>query len=248
MVKALVTVKRVLDPYVKVPLQAEGKGVDLQHAKMAMNPFDEIAVEAALQLREASHLSEVVVLSIGSIACQETLRHALALGADRAILVQTASHHVPLNVAKIIQHIVQLESPQLVLMGKQSIDGDHNQTPQMLAGLLDWPQALFASAISMTQESLTVTSEVDEGLVTVKLTLPAVVSTDLRLNTPRYVSLPNIMKAKQKPLQIIDEATLALSLHQSLQVLSVQSPPKRPMGTKVDSLEALLYQLKQDFQ
>jgi len=242
--KALVTVKRVLDPYVRVMFRADASGVDLQHAKMTINPFDEIALEAAVRLRESAQLEEVVVLSVGSDVCQETLRHALALGANRAILLRTNIDYCPLNLAKIMRKVVLDEAPDLVLMGKQSIDGDHNQTPQMLASLLNWPQALFASTILMDTDTITVTCECDYGLSTVKLTLPAVVSVDLRLNEPRYVSLPNIMQAKRKPLDIVDVEELNLTLQQHLQTLSVTPPPKRPVGIQCNSLDELLSKLQ----
>ena len=244
--KILVTVKRVIDPYVKVRVKPDGSGVETQHIKMSMNPFDEIALEEAIRLREKQIAAEVVVLSIGTDASQETLRHALALGADRAILVCTNDSHCSLNIATIMAKIVADEQVDLVLMGKQSIDGDNNQTPQMLAGLLDWPQATFVSKLAITANQLQVTREMDGGLETLALQLPAVVSADLRLNEPRYASLPNIMKAKSKPLQVLDLQTLGVVLKEHVQVLSVKAPAGRSAGVKVDSIEALLDKLQHE--
>lgn len=244
--KALVAVKRVLDPYVRVVVKSDGSGVDLNNAKMTINPFDEIALEEALRLREKGVVSEIVVLSIGSLPCQETLRHALALGADRAIHVLSTDDQCCLNIAKIIQKTVQTEAPQLVLMGKQSIDGDHNQTPQMLAGLLDWPQLTYASALTLTSTHLEGTRETDHGLETLRVTLPAVISVDLRLNEPRYATLPNIMRSKQKPLEVVDVSSLGLVLKKHQDVVSVKAPPRRQEGIRVASLEALLTHLKNE--
>ncbi len=235
--------KRVIDPYVKVRLRPDHQGVETQNVKMSMNPFDEIAVEEALRLKESGAAQEVVVVSIGTLASQETLRHAMALGADRAILVCTDEVYCSLNIAKILQKIVIDEQPQLVLMGKQSIDADSNQAPQMLAGLLDWPQATYASKLTCLEGHIQVTREIDGGLETLNLTLPAVVSTDLRLNEPRYASLPNIMKAKGKPMNVIDIATLGLSLKRHTEVLSVTPPTVRSGGVKVDSAKALVEKL-----
>lgn len=241
--KILVPVKRVIDPYVKVRVKSTHDGVETAHVKHAMNPFDEIAIEAALQLVEAGNASEVVAVTIGETISQEVLRHALALGAHRAICVETDAMHAPLHIAKILQAIVVQESPQLVLMGKQAIDGDNNQTAQMLAGLLAWPQATFASSIDVDGESLNITREVDTGLETLNIQLPAVVSTDLRLNEPRYATLPNIMKAKQKPLDVIALADLNLDLKPHTTVVSVAPPPVRAAGVKVESVDALMHQL-----
>ena len=242
--KILVAVKRVIDPYVKVRVKQDNTGVETQHVKMSMNPFDEIAVEEALRLREKKSATEVIAVTIGGDASQETLRYAMALGADRAILVRTDATYCSLNIAKILQKIVLSEQPQLILMGKQSIDGDNNQTPQMLAALLGWPQATFASKISISADEMQVTREIDGGLESLKVTLPAVVSTDLRLNEPRYTSLPNIMKAKQKPLDIIELQSLGLTLKPHIEVLSVKAPLVKSGGVKVDSVAALLEKLQ----
>ncbi len=244
--KILVAVKRVIDPYVKVRVKSDNTGVETQHVKMSMNPFDEIAIEEALRLREKSTATEVVAVTVGTDASQETLRQALALGADRAILVRTDDNFCSLNIAKILQKMVLNEQPQLVFMGKQSIDGDNNQTPQMLAALLNWPQATFASKISVFSDHIQVTREVDAGLETIDVKLPAIVSTDLRLNEPRYASLPNIMKAKRKPLDIVDLASLGLTLKQHVEIVSVTAPKVRGGGVKVDSVQALLDKLKHE--
>lgn len=244
--KILVAVKRVIDPYVKVRVRADNSGVETQNIKMSMNPFDEIAIEEALRWREKNIASEVVVVTVGPDASQETLRQALALGADRAILVRTNHHYCSLNIAKILQKIVNSEVPQLVLMGKQSIDGDNNQTPQMLAALMGWPQATFASKLTLSLDKVDVTREIDGGLETLRLILPAVVSTDLRLNDPRYASLPNIMKAKKKPLDLIELDGLGLSLKQHTRVLSVMSPMTRGGGIMVDSAQALVDKLQHE--
>ena len=244
--KILVAVKRVIDPYVPVRVRADNLGVELKNVKMSINPFDEIAVEEALRWREKNLASEVVVVSIGNDACQETLRQALALGADRAIFVRTEEILCSLNIAKILQKIVDKEQPKLVLMGKQSIDGDNNQTPQMLSALLNWPQATFASSISLAENHIQVTREIDGGLETLALDLPSVVSTDLRLNQPRYASLPNIMKAKQKPLAIIELHDLGLSLKSHTEILSVKAPATRQAGVIVDSVDVLIERLKKD--
>lgn len=244
--KILVAVKRVVDPYVKIRVKSDHLGVDTLNVKMSMNPFDEIAVEEALRLRERQLASEVVVVSIGADSSQETLRQGLALGADRAILVRTNGAHCSLNIAKILKKIVLDEQPQLVLMGKQSIDGDNNQTPQMLAALLGWPQGTFASALCIEGERIHVTREIDGGVETLEVQLPAVVSTDLRLNEPRYASLPNIMKAKQKPLNILDLDAMGLELKEHIQVVSVTPPAVRTGGVKVDSVAALVDKLKHE--
>lgn len=244
--KILVAVKRVVDPYVHVRVRADHLGVDVKNVKMSINPFDEIAVEEALRWREKNVASEVVVVSIGNDACQETLRQALALGACRAIFVRTEETHCSLHIAKILQKIVEQEQPKLVLMGKQSIDGDNNQTPQMLAALLNWPQATFASSLTLTADHAQITREIDGGLETLEIVLPGVVSTDLRLNEPRYASLPNIMKAKQKPLTIIELQDLGLTLKKHTDIVSVKAPLARQGGVIVDSVDVLLGCLKKD--
>lgn len=245
--KILVAVKRVIDPYVTVRVKADNRGVETQHVKMSLNPFDEIAVEEALRFKEKQLASEVIAVTVGCEACQETLRHALALGVDRAILVQTDDMLCSLSIAKILHNVVVSERPDLVLMGKQSIDGDNNQTPQMLAALLGWPQATYASKIvAENKETLHITREIDGGLETLAVTLPAVVSTDLRLNEPRYASLPNIMKAKQKPLQKIALASLGVALKQHVQIERVVSPAVRRSGIKVDSVTTLLEKLRHE--
>lgn len=244
--KILVAVKRVIDPYVKIRVKADQSAVESDNIKMAMNPFDEIALEEALRLREQNQAEEVVAVSIGNDTVQETLRHALALGADRAILVKTDQQHESLNIAKILQKITTREDFGLVLMGKQAIDGDNNQTAQMLAALLDWPQATFASKMVMQDNALEVTREIDGGLETLCVNLPAVVSADLRLNEPRYASLPNIMKAKRKSLEIIAIDDLHLSLQKHREILSVQAPSTRRAGIRVDSVDALLEKLRHE--
>ncbi|WED43828.1 electron transfer flavoprotein subunit beta/FixA family protein [Legionella cardiaca] len=244
--KILVAVKRVVDPYVKIRVKSDNTGVETQNIKMSMNPFDEIAVEEAIRLKEKNIANEVIAVTIGDDACQETLRHALALGADRAILVQTNKKFCSLNIAKILQKITEKEQPTLILMGKQSIDGDNNQTPQMLAALLNWPQAVFASKLIVQGQEIEVTREIDGGLETLAMTLPAVVSTDLRLNEPRYASLPNIMKAKRKPLDIIEFESMGLTLNEHLEVLATTPPPSRSGGIKVASVDELLKKLKDE--
>ena len=244
--KILVAVKRVIDPYVKIRVKSDHSGVETQNIKMAMNPFDEIAVEEALRLRENNWATEVIAVSIGGDSSQETLRHALALGADRAVLVHTEGTLESLNIAKILKKIIDDEKPDLVLMGKQAIDGDNNQTPQMLAALLNWPQATYASKIEATSDHLQVTREIDGGLETISVNLPAVVSTDLRLNEPRYASLPNIMKAKKKPLDIRKLESLGLSLKKHIEVLNVTAPPTRSGGVKVESVTELLDKLQHE--
>lgn len=244
--KIIVAVKRVIDAYVKIRVKPDGSGVETLNIKMSINPFDEIALEEALRLREMQLATEVVVVSIGLDNSQETLRHALALGADRAILVRCEKSLEPLNLAKILKNIVDKEQPGLVLMGKQSIDGDNNQTPQMLAGLLNWPQATYASKLTLNDKQLSVVREIDDGLETIAVQLPAVVSTDLRLNTPRYASLPNIMKAKNKPLDVIELTSMDLSLKQHVEVLKVVAPATRTAGVKVDSVAALLDKLQHE--
>lgn len=244
--KILVAVKRVVDPYVKIRVKSDNTGVETQNIKMAMNPFDEIAIEEALRLREKNWANEVIVVSIGGDSSQETIRHALALGADRGILVHTEKTLESLNVAKVLKKIVDDEKPSLVLMGKQTIDGDNNQTPQMLAALLGWPQATYASKVNPCENSLEVTREIDGGLETIQIALPAVVSTDLRLNEPRYASLPNIMKAKKKTLDVLELDSLGLSLKQHIEVIKVNAPPTRSGGIKVDSVMALVDKLQHE--
>lgn len=242
--KILVPVKRVLDANVAVRVKADGSGVDLAGLKMSMNPFDEIAVEEAIKLREAGVASEIVAVSIGPAQTADTLRAALAMGADTAVLVKTEASVEPLAVAKILKLMVEKENPDLVIMGKQAIDDDSNQTAQMLSALLGWPQATFASKVAIADGKATVTREVDGGLETLELDLPAVISTDLRLNTPRYASLPNIMKAKKKPLEEIDAASLGVALEPQLKVVSTLPPAARKAGIKVGSVAELVEKLK----
>lgn len=244
--KILVAVKRVIDPYVKIRVKSDNSGVETQNIKMAMNPFDEIAMEEALRLREQNWATEIVAVSIGADSSQETLRHALALGADRALLVRTEKTLESLNVAKILQKIIEQEKPSLVLLGKQTIDGDNNQTPQMVAALLNWPQATYASQLIAGDNSLEVTREIDGGLETLRVQLPAIVSTDLRLNEPRYASLPNIMKAKRKPLDVRELDSLGLSLKQHVEIVKVSAPVTRSGGVKVDSVAELLDKLQHE--
>jgi len=244
--KLLVPVKRVVDANVKVRVKADGTGVELANVKMAMNPFDEIAVEEAIRLKEAGVATEIVAVSCGAPACQETLRTALALGADRAILVETDAELQPLAVAKLLKAIAAKENPQLVIMGKQAIDDDNNQTGQMLAALLGWPQATFASKVKIEGGQAQVTREVDGGLETVSIRLPAVVTTDLRLNEPRYVTLPNIMKAKKKPLETLKPDALGVDVAPRLATLRVEEPPKRKSGVKVPDAKTLVEKLKNE--
>ncbi|MEO1468020.1 MAG: electron transfer flavoprotein subunit beta/FixA family protein [Pseudomonadota bacterium] len=248
--KVLVPVKRVIDYNVKVRVKADNSGVDLANVKMSMNPFDEIAVEQAIRLREAGQASEIVAVSIGVAKAQETLRTALAMGADRAILVQAADSPEtdiePLAVAKILKAVIEAEGPGLVLAGKQAIDNDLNATGQMLAALLGWAQATYASALEVGEGEATVTREVDGGLQTVKVTLPAIVSVDLRLNEPRYASLPNIMKAKKKPLETKTPADFGVDVTPRLSVVSVTEPPARQAGVKVGSVDELIAKLKDE--
>ena len=244
--KIVVPVKRVVDYNVKIRVKPDGSGIDLANVKMSMNPFDEIAVEEAVRLKEKSGAQEVVVVSIGPAKAQETLRTALAIGADRAILIETAdgTNVEPLAVAKLLKAVVEAEKPDLVILGKQAIDDDSNQTGQMLASLLDWPQGTFASKVVTDAGSVTVTREVDGGLETIKLKLPAVVTTDLRLNEPRYPSLPNIMKAKKKPLDRSALADLGIDAAPRLKVLKTEEPGTRPAGVKVGSVAELVEKLK----
>jgi electron transfer flavoprotein beta subunit len=244
--KILVAVKRVIDYNVKPRVKSDGSGVDLANVKMAINPFDEIAVEQAVQLKEAGAATEIVVMSAGTSQSQEVLRTALAMGADRAILVETAVDLQPLAVAKLMVAIVEREAPQLVLLGKQAIDNDAGQTGQKLAGLLGWPQATFASRTEVADGVLTVTREIDGGLERVALDMPAVVTTDLRLNSPRYVTLPNIMKAKKKPLDTLTPETLGVDVKPRLVVLEVTEPPPRKSGMMVPDVQTLLDKLRNE--
>ncbi|MGF1764286.1 electron transfer flavoprotein subunit beta/FixA family protein [Aliivibrio kagoshimensis] len=244
--KVLVAIKRVIDPYAKVRVKSDGSGVETANVKMTMNPFCEIAVEQAVQLKEAGIAEEVVVLSIGDNLCKEQLRTALALGADRAIHVTAAQSPEPLAVAKIVKKIMKQVAPSLVLLGKQSIDTDNNQVAQMLAAITDSPQGTFASDITIEGESVVVTREIDGGLETVKLVMPAIISTDLRLNEPRYASLPNIMKAKRKPLDVMTLDELGISLNSSHEILEVMSPPVRSSGIMVSSVSELVDKLKHE--
>lgn len=244
--KIMVAVKRVIDPYVKIRVKPDQTGVETQQVKMVMNPFDEIAVEEAIRLKEQGIATEVVVVSIGTDAAQETLRHGLALGADRGILIRTNDSHCSLNIAKILKHLVLQEKPDMVLLGKQTIDGDNNQTAQMLAAMLDWPQGMFASRLALSEKAVEVTREIDGGLETLSMSLPAIVSTDLRLNVPRYASLPNIMKSKSKPLTIHDLESLGLSLAPHIEVLAVKAPAVRQGGVKLDSVSALIDKLQHE--
>lgn len=243
--KILVPVKRVIDYNVKPRVKADGTGVDLANVKMSMNPFDEIAVEEAIRLKEKGVATEIVAVSVGPVKAQETLRTALAMGADRAILVQTDDEVEPLAVAKILKAIADEETPGLVILGKQAIDDDSNQTGQMLAALLGRPQGTFASAVTVEGDSVTVTREVDGGLETVKLALPAIVTTDLRLNEPRYASLPNIMKAKSKPLATKAPADYGVDTAPRLKTLKVSEPPVRSAGIKIADVDALVAKLKE---
>ncbi len=244
--KILVPVKRVIDYNVKVRVKADNSGVELANVKMSMNPFDEIAVEEALRIREAGKAEEVIVVSIGPAQAQETLRTGLAMGADRAILVKTDDEVEPLAVAKILKEIVAQENPGLVLLGKQAIDDDCNQTGQMLAALLEWPQGTFASKVDLADGSVNVTREIDGGLETLKLDLPAVVTADLRLNEPRYASLPNIMKAKRKPLDIKEPSDYGVDTARRLTTLKVEEPSKRQAGIIVETVAELVTKLRDE--
>jgi electron transfer flavoprotein beta subunit len=242
--KVLVPVKRVVDYNVKVRVKSDGSGVDIANVKMSMNPFDEIALEEAMRLKEAGKATEVIAVSCGVTQAQETLRTGMAIGADRAILVETSADLEPLAVAKLLKAVVDKEQPQLIILGKQAIDDDSNQTGQMLAALLGWPQATFASKVVVDGDKVTVTREVDGGLETLALSLPAIVTTDLRLNEPRYVTLPNIMKAKKKQLDVVKPEELGVDVAPRLKTLKVVEPPKRSAGIKVPDAATLVAKLR----
>ena len=244
--KVLVPVKRVVDYNVKVRVKSDGTGVDIANVKMSMNPFDEIAVEEAMRLKEGGKATEVVAVSCGVTQCQETLRTAMAIGADRAILAETDAELQPLAVAKLLKALADKEQPQLIILGKQAIDDDCNQTGQMLAALLGWPQATFASKVAIEDGKAVVTREVDGGLETVSLSLPAIITTDLRLNEPRYVTLPNIMKAKKKQLDIVKPEELGVDVAPRLKTLKVAEPAKRSAGTIVPDVATLVAKLKNE--
>ena len=244
--KILVPVKRVVDYNVKVRVKADQSGVELANIKMSMNPFDEISIEEAIRLREAGVATEIIAISIGVTQCQETLRTALAMGADRAILVETSADVQPLAVAKLLKAICEKESPQMVILGKQAIDDDSNQTGQMLAALLNWPQATFASKVTVTAGVAEVMREIDGGMETIEIKLPAIITTDLRLNTPRYATLPNIMKAKKKPLDVMTPEALGVDITPRLKTLKVVEPPKRKGGVMVADVAALVDKLKNE--
>jgi len=244
--KILVGVKRVVDANVKISVKADGSGVDLANLKMAMNPFDEIAVEEAVRLRESGKASDAVAVSLGGKACQETLRTALAMGIDRAVHVETDAELQPLAVAKLLAEIVRRDKTDLVILGKQAIDDDNNQTGQMLAALLGWGQGTFASRVTLSGDEIEVVREIDGGLETLALPLPAVVTADLRLNEPRYVKLPNIMKAKKKPLEVITPADLDVDIRPRLETLKVEEPPRRSGGIKVASVAELVDKLRNE--
>ncbi|HJV97019.1 MAG TPA: electron transfer flavoprotein subunit beta/FixA family protein [Albitalea sp.] len=242
--KVLVPVKRVVDFNVKVRVKSDGTGVDIANVKMSMNPFDEIAVEEAVRLKEKGVVTEVIAVSCGVTQCQETLRTAMAIGADRAILVETSDELQPLAVAKLLKALVDKEQPGLVIMGKQAIDDDCNQTGQMLAALAGLPQATFASKVEVADGRASVTREIDGGFETLSVKLPAVITTDLRLNEPRYVTLPNIMKAKKKPLEVVKPADLGVDVAPRIKTLKVAEPPKRSAGIKVPDVATLVAKLK----
>ena len=244
--KVLVTAKRVIDPYVKVRVKSDGTGVETANVKMTINPFCEIAVEQAVRMKEAGIVTEIVVVSIGITQCQETLRTAMAMGADRGILVETTEEVQPLAVAKVLKAIVDKEQPRLVIMGKQAIDDDSNQSGQMLAALLGWPQATHISSVTPNGDSAEVTREIDGGLEKLTVKLPAVVTADLRLNEPRYVTLPNIMKAKKKPLEIIKPDALGVNVTPRLKTLNVAEPSKRSAGIKAADVKDLVNKLKNE--
>ncbi len=242
--KVLVPVKRVVDYNVKIRVKSDGSGVDLANVKMSMNPFDEIAIEEATRLKEKGVVTEIIAVTIGVAQCQETLRTAMAIGADRGILVETDGDVQPLAVAKVLKALIDKEKPDLIILGKQAIDDDSNQTGQMLAALANLPQGTFASKVEVAGGKVNVTREVDGGLETVSLSLPAVITTDLRLNEPRYVTLPNIMKAKKKPLEVVKPADLGVDVAPRIKTLTVVEPPKRSAGIKVADVAALVDKLK----
>jgi len=244
--KLLVPVKRVIDYNVKVRVKSDNTGVETSNVKMSMNPFDEIAVEEAVRMREAGSADEIIAVSLGVQQCQETIRTALAMGADRGVHVKTDQELQPLAVAKLLKALVEKESPDLVILGKQAIDDDSNQTGQMLAALLDWPQGTFASGIELSDGKAKVIREVDGGLETIEINTPAVISTDLRLNEPRYASLPNIMKAKKKPIDEISPEDLGVDIGPRLTTLKVEEPPKREAGVMVESVAELVDKLKNE--
>ena len=244
--KILVPVKRVIDPYVNIRVKSDQSGVETENVKMSMNPFCEIAVEEAIRLKEAGKAEEIIAVSIGNQSCQETIRTALAMGADRGIHVLTEEKIEPISIAKILSKICEQESPGLVISGTQAIDGANNQTGQMLAALLNWPQATFASNINFKDNSLEVTREIDEGLETIEVNIPAIVTCDLRLNEPRYASLPNIMKAKKKPLEEIAASDLGVDTKPRIEQIKVEEPPKRKAGIKVSSVAELVQKLKNE--
>lgn len=246
--KILVAIKRVIDYKASIRVKSDGSGVDTTNVKMSMNPFDEIAVEEAVRMKEKGLVKEVVVVSIGGEACQETLRTALAMGADRALLIKTDIEIQPLGAAKILRVLTVQEAPQLVVLGKQAIDTDNNQVGQMLAALLNWPQGTFASKIDRQNEGVTVTREIDGGLETLFLKLPAVITTDLRLNEPRYISLPNIVQAKRKQIDIVPADSFNLDLAPRIKTLRIDAPEKRSSGIRVESAAELIKRLKQDVQ
>lgn len=244
--KIIVAVKRVVDYSVHIHIKTDGSGVETNHVKMAMNPFDEIAMEEAIRLKEQGHVSEVIAVSIGVSAAQETLRTALAMGADRAILIETEQSIQPLGIAKILQAMAKQESPDMIFLGKQAIDTDDNQTGQMLAGLLNWPQGTFASALTIQNNKISVTREIDGGLETLRLNLPAVITTDLRLNQPRYLSLPSIVQAKRKSITVIPLTDLAVLTEANIKTLNVTPPEKRQAGIKVLTVSELIDRLKNE--
>ena len=244
--KALVAVKRVVDYNVKVRVKSDGSGVDIANVKMSMNPFDEIAIEEAVRLKEKGVVTEIIAVSCGVAQCAETLRTAMAIGADRAILVETTADLQPLAVAKLLKALVDKEQPGLVILGKQAIDDDCNQTGQMLAALGDWPQATFASKVAIVDGKLQATREVDGGSENLSLTLPAIITTDLRLNEPRYVTLPNIMKAKKKPMETVKPEDLGVDVNPRIKTLKVVEPPVRSAGIKVADVAALVDKLKNE--
>ena len=244
--KILVPVKRVVDYNVKVRVKADQSGVELANIKMSMNPFDEISIEEAIKLKEAGVATEIIAVSVGVVQCQETLRTALAMGADRAILVETSAEIQPLAVAKLLKALCEKESPQMVILGKQAIDDDSNQTGQMLAALMNWPQATFASKVTVRGDMAEVMREIDGGMETIEIKLPAIITTDLRLNTPRYATLPNIMKAKKKPMDVMTPEALGVDVTPRLKTLKVVEPPKRKGGVILPDVAALIDKLKNE--